>query len=277
MSRLKTLLREPLVHFLALGALLFLFFEWKGGGSGPGSTRIVVTPGLVEHLASGFARTWQRPPTDAELKGLVDDYVKEEIATREAHGDGPRPRRHDHPAASAPEARVPGRGRGATRPADRRRAPGVARRASGGVPRRVARRAPPGLLQRGTPRQLGRGPTRSGSRPPARRRVPTRGHDAARRSLDAAARELPLGPLVGGVARLRRATSPPGRRARAGPVDGPDRVALRPAPGAGRRTDRAVAADARGRSAARRARAPRRAAARRSSTRSTSGCSRSTR
>ena len=81
---MKTLLREPLVHFLALGALLFLFFEWRGGAAGPGSMRIVVTPGLVQHLASGFARTWQRPPTQAELKGLVDEHVKEEIATREA-------------------------------------------------------------------------------------------------------------------------------------------------------------------------------------------------
>ncbi len=86
MTRLKRLLREPLLQFLVLGSLLFLYFEW--GGSGPGSTRIVVTPGLVQHLASGFARTWQRPPTDEELKGLVDDYVKEEIATREAAAMG---------------------------------------------------------------------------------------------------------------------------------------------------------------------------------------------
>ncbi|HYN03677.1 MAG TPA: peptidyl-prolyl cis-trans isomerase, partial [Vicinamibacteria bacterium] len=83
MTLLKRLLREPLVHFLLLGALLFLYFEWRGWG-GPTSSRIVITPGLVEHLASGFGRTWQRPPTDAELKGLIDDYVKEEIATREA-------------------------------------------------------------------------------------------------------------------------------------------------------------------------------------------------
>jgi hypothetical protein len=72
------------VQFLLLGALLFAWFEHQGGGSGPGSTRIAITPGLVEHLASGFTRTWQRPPTDAELKGLIDDHVKEEIATREA-------------------------------------------------------------------------------------------------------------------------------------------------------------------------------------------------
>jgi hypothetical protein len=84
MHRLKVVLREPLVQFLLLGALLFLYFERSEGGAGPGSRRIVVTPGLVQHLASGFARTWQRPPTDPELKGLVDDYVKEEIAAREA-------------------------------------------------------------------------------------------------------------------------------------------------------------------------------------------------
>jgi len=88
MTTVKRFFHEPLVQFLLLGALLFVYFEWKGGGSGPGSTRISITPGLVEHLASGFARTWQRPPTDAELKGLVDDYVKEEIATREATAMG---------------------------------------------------------------------------------------------------------------------------------------------------------------------------------------------
>jgi parvulin-like peptidyl-prolyl isomerase len=85
---MKALLREPLLHFLALGALLFLFFEWRGGGTGPGSTRITITPGLVEHLASGFAKTWQRPPTEVELKGLIDEHVKEEIATREATAMG---------------------------------------------------------------------------------------------------------------------------------------------------------------------------------------------
>jgi hypothetical protein len=82
MTFVKRLLREPLVHFLLLGSLLFLFFAWQGGGAG--SHRIVITGGLVDHLTTGFARAWQRPPTDAELKGLIDDYVKEEIAAREA-------------------------------------------------------------------------------------------------------------------------------------------------------------------------------------------------
>jgi len=80
---LKSVLREPLVHFLVLGALLFLFFQWRGG-SGPGSNRIVITHAQIEQLAVGFTRTWQRPPTEQELKGLIDEYVKDEIATREA-------------------------------------------------------------------------------------------------------------------------------------------------------------------------------------------------
>src|SRR5664279_3918388 len=80
---LSRLLHEPLVHFLALGALLFLFFQWTGGGSGAGSKHIVITHAEIDHLAVSFARTWGRAPTEQELKGLIDDYVKEEVATRE--------------------------------------------------------------------------------------------------------------------------------------------------------------------------------------------------
>jgi len=82
---MKALLKEPLLHFLLLGAALFIAY---GLISKPGSNRapgeITVTVGQIEHLVTGFAKTWQRPPTDAELKGLIDDWVREEIATREA-------------------------------------------------------------------------------------------------------------------------------------------------------------------------------------------------
>jgi hypothetical protein len=84
---MKRLLREPLLHFLAIGAALFLFFAWRGG-SGASSGRIVVTRARLESLAAGFARTWQRPPTPEELKGLVDGYVREEAAVREAMATG---------------------------------------------------------------------------------------------------------------------------------------------------------------------------------------------
>jgi len=79
--------REPLLHFLVIGALLFLAFH-RWGETSAGSGRIVIAPGQVDALASGFARTWQRPPTERELKALLDEHVREEIATREAMAMG---------------------------------------------------------------------------------------------------------------------------------------------------------------------------------------------
>jgi hypothetical protein len=84
---LKRLLREPLLHFLLLGALLFGWSAWQGGGTAD-SNRIVITPGVVTTLAAGFSRTWQRAPSDIELKGLIDEHVKQEIAAREAMAMG---------------------------------------------------------------------------------------------------------------------------------------------------------------------------------------------
>jgi PPIC-type PPIASE domain len=80
---LKRLLREPLLQFLLLGSLLFGWSAWQGGGTAD-SNRIVITPGVVAALAAGFGRTWQRAPSDIELKGLIDEHVKQEIAAREA-------------------------------------------------------------------------------------------------------------------------------------------------------------------------------------------------
>jgi PPIC-type PPIASE domain len=76
-------LREPLVQFLLIGAVLFIVFDLRGGGE-RGGQRIVVTPGQVDAVAAGFRRTWNRPPNERELKAQLDEYVREEIAVREA-------------------------------------------------------------------------------------------------------------------------------------------------------------------------------------------------
>ena len=55
--RWRRALREPLLHFLALGAGLFALFALVGGEE-PGSRRIVVGSGTLENLAATFARTW---------------------------------------------------------------------------------------------------------------------------------------------------------------------------------------------------------------------------
>jgi hypothetical protein len=81
---MRKLLREPLTHFLVLGAVLFLVFDLTSETDQPGERRIVVTPGQVEQLAAQFSRTWLRDPTPAELDGLVERYVRSEIYYREA-------------------------------------------------------------------------------------------------------------------------------------------------------------------------------------------------
>ena len=72
---LRALLREPTVQFLAAGAGLFLLFQWGGPPDGEAG-RITVGASQIEHLTAGFTRMRQRPPTEGELKGLIDDHVR---------------------------------------------------------------------------------------------------------------------------------------------------------------------------------------------------------
>ncbi len=85
MTRLKGLLREPLVHFLVLGAGLFLVDAWlRPVGAPAASAEIVVGEARIRNLAQTFRRTWQRPPAREELDGLIESHVREEVMAREA-------------------------------------------------------------------------------------------------------------------------------------------------------------------------------------------------
>ncbi len=84
MKHLARLLREPLLHFLAIGGVIFrLFGAVAGPGPGPADI-IVVGPERIEWLATGFQSVWQRQPSDDELRSLIDEFVREEIYYREA-------------------------------------------------------------------------------------------------------------------------------------------------------------------------------------------------
>jgi hypothetical protein len=81
---LRRMLSEPLVHFLGLALLIIAAYWAIGPRQDDTDTVIVVSPNRIDQLSAVFAWTWQRPPTAPELKGLVDDFVKEEIYVREA-------------------------------------------------------------------------------------------------------------------------------------------------------------------------------------------------
>jgi hypothetical protein len=80
---IKRLLREPLVHFLAIGLLLFLVFRLVGGDRSATGREIVVSEPVVATLVQQFSGVWQRPPSAKELQGLIDGWVREEVLYRE--------------------------------------------------------------------------------------------------------------------------------------------------------------------------------------------------
>jgi hypothetical protein len=81
---MKRLLKEPLLHFLLLGAAIFAAYSLMSKGSRDEPGKIVISAGQVASLAEAFTRTWRRPPTSEELEGLIRDRVQEEVYSREA-------------------------------------------------------------------------------------------------------------------------------------------------------------------------------------------------
>lgn len=83
-TRAQEILREPLLHFLLGGLLIFALFAWRGEEADPASRVIDVDRDTQAQIALTFERTMQRPPTDQELDGLIDQWVREEVLYREA-------------------------------------------------------------------------------------------------------------------------------------------------------------------------------------------------
>jgi len=79
------ILKEPIVHFLVIGAALFaVFFALNEDQPAAQQAEIVVTPQSAERLAGQFQATWRRLPSSDELAGIIESYVDEEVLVREA-------------------------------------------------------------------------------------------------------------------------------------------------------------------------------------------------
>ena len=83
---MKRLLREPLVHFLLIGAALFGIYKFTpaAGTSSAPPREIRLTLDELAQLALLFQSQWRRPPTPQELERLVESKVQQEILYREA-------------------------------------------------------------------------------------------------------------------------------------------------------------------------------------------------
>ena len=76
--------REPLVHFVALGAVLYVVLTWGGSPPDPSSRVIRVGESEKQRIAESWTLTMGRAPTDSELDHAIDAHIREEVLYREA-------------------------------------------------------------------------------------------------------------------------------------------------------------------------------------------------
>ncbi len=85
-SRRFAFVREPLVHFLVLGAAIYGLYALFGGPAedAPDHRTIHVTAGEIAWLEGSWEKRWNRGPTPVERAGLIQEYVRESVLYREA-------------------------------------------------------------------------------------------------------------------------------------------------------------------------------------------------
>ena len=85
-----TLLREPLLHFAVIGAMLFGGYSWLNDRNVEATAALPVRigEGDVRWLKQIWSGQWLREPTAEELKGLVDNLLNEKLLAREAEAMG---------------------------------------------------------------------------------------------------------------------------------------------------------------------------------------------
>jgi len=79
-------MREPLMHFLVAGFVVFVAYALLHPQrfAADTSRRIELSATDVARFELAFRARWQRPPTAAELRGMLASEVRNEILSREA-------------------------------------------------------------------------------------------------------------------------------------------------------------------------------------------------
>ncbi len=85
-----TLLKEPLLHFAVVGAIVFGGYSWLSERRHNTSAiePVAITEGDVRWLKQTWSSQWLREPSADELKGLIDDLLNEKLMAREAEEIG---------------------------------------------------------------------------------------------------------------------------------------------------------------------------------------------
>jgi hypothetical protein len=83
---LRQIAREPLVHFLMLGGLLFTAWTWLAANEaeGPADAVIVLDQARLDHLETLWKAQWKRDPAPEDVAAIVQRDLRQEVFYREA-------------------------------------------------------------------------------------------------------------------------------------------------------------------------------------------------
>ena len=82
--KLHNLLREPLLHFLIIGAGLFFLFSQISDPEIENNHRITITQSDLDRLAATCLKSMGRPPLAQEIEQQLKHYIREQVLYREA-------------------------------------------------------------------------------------------------------------------------------------------------------------------------------------------------
>jgi hypothetical protein len=88
MRAIKNIAREPLVHFIIIGAIVFALYSFIKGNYVDDNKSIQINKSEVEAMINKWMAQMKRPPAKEEVDIFLEDYVQREILFREAKAMG---------------------------------------------------------------------------------------------------------------------------------------------------------------------------------------------
>ncbi|WP_186755644.1 peptidyl-prolyl cis-trans isomerase [Echinicola salinicaeni] len=80
---MKKFIKEPLVHFLLLGFMIFGYYYLNKTDDQSGNV-IVIDDAEYDYLLGLWKNQWKRDPNEQEIKAFIDQYLRQEVFYKEA-------------------------------------------------------------------------------------------------------------------------------------------------------------------------------------------------
>jgi hypothetical protein len=81
---IKKYLQEPLLHFLVLGGLIFLFYATVNDGFTEEEKKIIISQAKIDQLTYIWQKKHMRKPTKEERQKMIEGEIYAEVMSREA-------------------------------------------------------------------------------------------------------------------------------------------------------------------------------------------------